>query len=352
MKKIDNNKCAWLNRKRERKRLKRLRKFNGKNARYRRYKKRVTITIPPVLDLDEHREDLIELIGKIKNRLLLIGGFFILDHGKMMSITFDALLMLTAEIERCVTISKVPLKGNRKYFPKREYIKTLLIKIGYWDHFNIELSKGEMRDNSDLLFLKIISSNSASSEKIGGLVSFFEQLVKFDFSERDKFSDAMLEAACNTVEHAYEEKYVKNIKKWWLTASLDKSSHEISFVFYDQGSGVLRTLRSGGKGLKFKELITSRFDKKLSKGQLLKKLVTTDLSKYKSKRRGNGLISFKQFIDEAAQGELIIHTENVSYFAISDKIVDHAGFIDGTMIVWKIKAVYDSESTHIKIKGA
>jgi hypothetical protein len=49
-----------------------------------------------------------------------------------------------------------------------------------------------------------------------------------------------MEAAANTVEHAYKEKQrIQTINKWWLTASLNTSTGEISFIFYDQGLGHL-----------------------------------------------------------------------------------------------------------------
>jgi hypothetical protein len=43
------------------------------------------------------------------------------------------------------------------------------------------------------------------------------------------------------------------------------------------------------------------------------------------------------FIDEVQDGELTIHTDDVSYSAVSDEIINYNSFIRGTMIAWKIK---------------
>ena len=97
------------------------------------------------------------------------------------------------------------------------------------------------------------------------------------------------------------------------------------------------TLESIQKYIKLKRLVAGWIADGLSKGGILKKLTTTNLSSYKNKRRGNGLISFKAFIDEVQDGELTIHTDDVSYSAVSDEIINYNSFIRGTMIAWKIK---------------
>jgi hypothetical protein len=117
------------------------------------------------------------------------------------------------------------------------------------------------------------------------------------------------------------------------------------------GLGVLNTLESTQRHIKLKRLVLSWINKGVSKGGILKNLVTTNLSSYKDERRGNGLISFKSFIDQVEDGELTIYTDNVSYSAISDKICNYGNSIDGTLIVWKIKANNHTNKC-IYIKGA
>ena len=343
MKKIDNKAFSLIADKRERKRLKRKNKLGrGRRPLARsnnNREKRTNIVIPSSLDLEQNRDKFIALLEKVQD-VFLNGKPFVIDHSHMKRITKDALLLLTSEIERCTTLMGIKLKAKSKFAPTNGYIRILLNKIGYWDYFNLNL--GNSRDkssNGSEIYLKIVGDTQVSGEKIGCLIQFFEKLICFDIPTKDKFSDAMMEAAANTVEHAYsEEQEVKNIKKWWLTASINTATNEISFIFYDQGLGILNTLESTQKHIRLKRLVAGWLSEGVSKGGILRKLVTTNLSSYKDERRGNGLISFKTFIDQVRGGELTIHTDDVSYSAIEDKVQNYNTSIRGTLIVWRIKA--------------
>jgi len=345
MKKIDIRFSCWLSNKREKRRLKRLQRANKKNEKTNPSKEIFQIYIPNELDLDRNRGKLTTILKNIQSAILSKSRFK-LDHRNMKKISKEALLLLVAEIERCTKLSDIKLKGNRKLFPKCIEVKRLLDDIGYWEYFNIkrEKSKNSTLENCNV-YLKIVSDTVVSGEKIGGLITFFEELVCFDVKTRDKFSDAMTEAAANTVEHAYVgNQKIETIDKWWLTASLNKDTDEISFIFYDQGSGILNTLESTHQQIKLKRLIAGWVNQGFSKGGILKKLVTTNLSSYKDERRGNGLISFKSFIDEVESGELTIYTDDISYSVVSDDSNSYDDNINGTLISWKIRANHNNSS--------
>lgn len=345
MKKNDIELFKRLSLKRERRRLKRLKRRKKVNFKKRSKKKGVShrkkpinIIIPEILDLEGNRGSLIDLINKIR-QVILNRRHFNIDHRNMKIISEEALLLLTSEIERCTTVTGIKLKAIPKLFPRNDYVLRLLSKIGYWDYFSLNIGENKTANKSDeKIYLKIVGDTKVSGEKIGNLIQFFETLICFDAQAKDKFSDAMLEAAANTVEHAYTKSGpIKTINKWWLTASLNKNTNEISFIFYDQGLGVLNTLESRKRYIKLQRLFMGWMKEGLTKGGILRKLMTTNLSSYKDERRGNGLISFKTFIDEVESGELTIYTDNVSYSAITDEIVDYDENIIGTLITWKIK---------------
>jgi anti-sigma regulatory factor (Ser/Thr protein kinase) len=346
MKKIDLELIKRLNLKRERRRIKRVEK--RKKYRKKQWAKKkglgsrkrpIDIVVPEVLDLEQNRSSLINLIKSIR-KVLLSRSHFRIDHRNMKSISEEALLLLTAEIERCTSVKGIRLKANYKLFPRDDNVLRLLNKIGYWEYFNLGTYEEHTKaEENEKIYLKIVGDTKVSGEKIGNLIKFFQTLISFDVSAKDKFSDAMLEAAANTVEHAYtRNQKIETIKKWWLTASLNKYTNEISFIFYDQGLGVLNTLESTKKHIRLQRVFMGWINEGLSKGGLLRRLLTTNLSSYKDERRGNGLISFKTFIDEVESGELTIYTDNVSYSAISDEIHDYEDNLDGTLITWKIKA--------------
>ena len=339
MKKIDKAQLTFITQKREKRRLKRLR---GPSLPKKTYGP-VNITIPSVLNLDDNRTEFLALIKKIQD-VILGKKRFRIDHRKMSSVTEEALLVLTAEIERCTSITGVKLQGMYKLFPKNIEVKNLLHKIGYWNYFHISSKETKIDSSiSNQTHLKMVSDTEATAETIGNLIDFFENIICFDAPTKEKFSDAMLEAAANTVEHAYiKEQPVQPIKKWWLTATIEHSKDQISFVFYDQGLGILNTLESSRSKIRFKRLMAGWLKEDLSKGGILRKLVTTNLSKHSSERRGNGLISFKKFIDEVEGGELTIYTDNVSYSTQSDTMKKYSDNVDGTLIVWKITPNHES----------
>lgn len=358
MKKIDSELLKRLTLKRERRRIKRLekrkkfRKTQWAKKRGRGSRKHpIDIVIPEVLDLEQNRTNLINLI-KLIRKVLLNKCHFRIDHRNMKSISEEALLLLTSEIERCTTVKGIRLKATYKLFPRDDNILRLLNKIGYWEYFNLGTYEEPVRkDENEKIYLKIVGDTEVSGEKIGNLIKFFQTLISFDVSAKDKFSDAMIEAAANTVEHAYtKNQEIETIKKWWLTASLNKYTNEISFIFYDQGLGILNTLESTRKHIRLQRLFMGWIKEGLTKGGLLRRLLTTNLSSYKDERRGNGLISFKTFIDEVESGELTIYTDNVSYSAMADEIHDYDDNLDGTLITWKIKANHGKDKC-IFIKG-
>lgn len=350
--------------KRKQKLLKRKLNRNGKNN---GFIKRKIYTLPKVLDFSNDPDTVMEVLQKIRS-VILENKIFILDHNKIKYISMETLVLLTAEIERAFTIKRnemqhsndkfigknkktLRLKTIKEYMPKDAHINSLLDKIGYWDHFSINRKWKSTDENN--IYLRITSDEKVETKKIGDLIEFFEQEVLFSSSTRDKFSDAMIEAAANTVEHAYAyETKIPNIKRWWLTASLDKEKKEISFVFYDQGYGILNTVLKENNEIqtKFQRFLNRYMSlNKKTEYDILKLLVTTNLSKYKDERRGNGLISFKTFIDEVDQGELSVSTSNVTYHAKQDKITEFKSTLPGTLIVWKI-SVKSATSKNICMK--
>lgn len=342
MRRINNKLHNRLTKKRERRRLRKIRglRRGGLNSTIRHSEIEV-INIPSNLDFNNGQDKSIKLLETIKNTILG-NRKFVINHKDMKCISKEDLVLLTAEIERCCTLSGKRLKPNYKLFPKDLHIQQLLKEIGYWNYFNMTPKKSKVVNDNNL-YLKITSDEKVSGIKIGKLIEFFESILHFEPDIRDKFSDALMEASANTVEHAYSSKNKEHINKWWLTASLNLKSNEVSFVFYDQGDGILNTLEKSNKGIKFRRLIDDWINiSGYSKGDILKKLVTTNLSQYKDDRRGNGLISFKSFIDEVEDGELSISTDNFTYLAKEDKIIEFKNKLEGTLIVWKIRGTDDN----------
>lgn len=367
MRKIDIEIVIRLCKKRTRKKLKRKKKKKS----YRFLGKKISkiITIPAHLDLEENLEKTLTFIENL-GKEIRENDSIVIDHTHMKTISQEALLLLTSEIERSIEYLKHQnqhpgLKGNKKFMPKDEDIKELLNKIGYWKYFNIK-SKKNKNSHKEKYYLAIRSDTRANPVHVGELIEFFEKIISFEDDFRDKFNDALFEAVANVVEHAYiEPQEVFIIEgKWWLTASLDFSKKIVSFTIFDQGIGIFKSLNSPNRkkpisdSIKnFIKMIKNRdFDKILKQTEypkitLLKKLINESekLSRHDTIGRGNGFKSFKRFIDEVESGEMLILTDNIWYKVISDdnKILDNP--INGTLISWTIRVDDDTnKKIHLK----
>jgi hypothetical protein len=119
VKKINKEISILLFMKRERSRLNRLKKkskhkCNGKYLN----RKRIKISIPSDLNLDENRDNFFKLIDQIQDAFLN-NKRFLVNHIGIQKITKEALLLLTSEIERCTTIMGIKLRAKSKFLPKK-----------------------------------------------------------------------------------------------------------------------------------------------------------------------------------------------------------------------------------------
>ena len=371
MKKVDIYIQILLWKKRTRKHLKRKKRNKKKQKPYRFMGKKISkiISIPAHLDLEENLEKTLIFIENL-GKEIRENDSIVIDHTHMKTISQEALLLLTSEIERSIEYLKYKnqhpgLIGNKKFMPKDENIKELLNKVGYWKYFNIKSQKNKNHHN-ERYYLQIRSDIKANPVYVGELIEFFEKIVYFEEDFKDKFNDALFEAVANVVEHAYIEK--QNIfviqGKWWLTASLDFSENIISFTIFDQGIGIFKSLQSPKRKKPIPENIKNivniikngDFSKLLKQKDypkliLLRKLIyeTEKLSRHNKIGRGNGFKSFKRFIDEVENGEMLILTDNIWYKVISkeSRILDN--YIYGTLISWKIKVNNDfTKKIHLK----
>jgi len=323
------------NRKRDilltKKRTKRKKKRKGSRNPTKR-RKTYRITIPSVLNFQEQRKDLLELLSSLRD-VILNGKRFLIDHSEMEVISQEALLVLTAEIERCAKGREIKLRKNVRLLPRNPNIIKLLNDIGYWENFKFRSEK-KVTGND---FFKIISDQETNGEKAGQLIEFFKTAIRFTPEMESEFYEALIEAMDNVANHAYSmEQDIFTIQNlWWLIGYVNPATGDISFVFYDQGVGIPSTLKNN-KSVKIKSLFTGWIKNGWSEGRMIKELVLTNLSKHKDIRRGNGIMQFKEFIDRMGDGELFIESGRGGYLYKINRIIDNEIPLKGTLISWKL----------------
>lgn len=304
------------------------------------------ITLPSILSLSsEYRTEFLNTMKEINTYLPSKKYKCSIDHSYIEKITPEALIVLAADIKRCVRKNKV-LKFNSKYAPQNEQVMRMLNSIGYWEHFNI--SKNDLYTDKKRRYLKIIHDTQADNMHVVELREFFDKKLDFlddnDDDAEQMFDDAISEAIANSVEHAYIKEQARIIinKAWWLSGSYDTTTNELFFMCYDQGIGVKDAL-SHHDNRKVKKWVSKLELLLKNDSDVIETLVKEDLPKYKDTDRGHGFKHFIKFIENYTHGSLSIYSkkgvckfikENDSILTQKDEFKDS---LDGTLIVWKIK---------------
>lgn len=330
-----------LLKKEQRKKYRRVRK----KSKLKMIQEPIIITLPSILSLsNEYRTEFLDTMKKINTYLPSKNYKCSIDHSYIERIDPEALIVLAADIKRCVRKNKI-LRFNPKYAPKNEQVMRMLNSIGYWEHFNI--SKKDLYTDKKRRYLKIIHDIQADNMHVVELREFFDKKLDFldDNDDAEQmFDDAISEAIANSVEHAYIKKQDRIIidNAWWLSGSYDTTNNELFFMCYDQGIGVKEAL-SHHDNRKVKKWV-SKFGLLIkSDSDVIETLVKEDLPKYKDTDRGHGFKHFIKFIENYSQGSLNIYSKKgvCKFIKEDNSILTHKhefkDSLDGTLIVWKIK---------------
>ncbi len=313
------------------------------------------IIIPNDISFATNWESFVEILNDIQ---YTIGHRFIknrsplsIDHSLMSKVTPSSILVLASTIEKSQKLAGIKLKGNKSYLPQNETVRYLLNEIDYWKYFNVSKLKTNFMQNR-FTFFKILDSYQVDNTKIGKMIEFFEKQVGFNNDAKSLLNTALCEASANTVEHGYNNSNInKDTDRWWLTASIDKQEGTISFVFYDQGMGIFKSLEHH-KNSQVKKLYNraSNLIKDKPHAKILQHMLSNNASKHNTINRGYGMQTFKNFIDKADNGLLFIASENASYEYPKDSLKEYSNSLSGTLIVWKIQVNHDINS-NIYLKG-
>ncbi len=306
------------------------------------------ISIPAQLsfkyDWDMTVKTLSDIQTAIKFKFTNIKKFINIDHSKMEAMSPASVLVLASTIERSQKQAGIKFQGVNEYLPKNDVVKYLLNKIDYWKYFDVPKLETTVTQER-FSFFKILDDYQVDNRKIGKMIEFFEEQVGFNGNTKEYLSIALGEASANSVEHGYTEGK-QDLDRWWLTANIDKKEGIISFVFYDQGIGIFKSVKNH-KDNKLRIMYQNIKDnfKDKPKANILKKMLNYNYSKHDTANRGYGLQTFRRFIDEAEDdGVLFIASENASYEYPKDTLNEYRYNLTGTLIVWRLKVSYDTNA--------
>ena len=258
-----------------------------------------------------------------------------INHRNMQEIDNVSILLLTAGLDKI--FDNKNLIKNKKISPKNTQIDERLSAIGYWE----ALCLNSMLPKKDLNYLKIKNHNSEimDNKLHADILDFFIQHYSVLKNYEEELFDAIYEAIANIQEHAYTDKK----KKLWFLGAYNKQNFELEFLIYDTGIGIFQSLNSSNTLF---TKVLQRYIKMFGSDKTLKKLCTTNLTRYKKNEgRGLGMQIYKNFIDKINKSDneieanLEVVTDNLIYSTDIDRTILLKKSIDGTLIRWIIKGV-------------
>ncbi len=298
-------------------------------------KRRFEILFPKVLDVLNHSDLMIKFMNDVRHYALeRRADTIVVDHSPLEMITPEAVTVLMAEFHRITCLSP-KLKLQTRQSTIRQDIRDVLGPTGYLKHFNIAW---EPTSTPDKIILQHETAARAISERAGKLIEHFAKDPFFPREATKSIGVAIGECMENSVLHAYPFKMGGPIlrRQWWLLGMRCPKSHEFFFVFYDQGIGIPKTIRT-----RWRDRVSMPF---LSRSNLeLVRLAIEEgaFSSTQDPNRGKGLRTLKACVDKASSGDLVVMTGKVHL-----RYQHGVGFssrqlsqnLGGTLIFWRIQS--------------
>jgi len=284
---------------------------------------------PKVLDLVNNFEETFSSYKRLKDNILYNPSRQVfLDHSEVERISPDAALVLIAEMTRAHEY--VPRCTKRGNLPKNNEVLGLLSTVGYLGHFGVRSISSDLGTRE---YLKYVTSWKTKSNIADEVVDHFSSACNFTVDSQKALKVAIVECMGNVKRHAYPDK--KNSRKlidqWWLIAYRDRTTHEVYFCFYDQGSGIPDTIRTRPQDrIPFIQP---------SDSHLISKGMEGHYSSTRDEARGSGLPTLREFVETAVAGNLLILSGHGKYsYNKKDGPVslELKKKFTGTLVVWSM----------------
>lgn len=293
------------------------------------------IECPKILNMENCRDQTISFINEIRKSFLTEENSGIrLNFDLVEEISPEAALLLLAEIERCFRYNyQKKIYGSR---PPAHQVKELLSEIGFFEYFSTPTPQYEKTKKRT--YTKVKSGNKTQGELVSKLIDNFESIGPFSPSLKRFLYGALVECMDNVNQHAYQKELSKGLPTlqgmWWMMGYCDENFSEISFIFYDQGSGIPATLKN-----KWEKAIGGFFKED---NEYITEAIREGSSRLKNVRRGNGLPKLARLMDMSPLGQLFVHSNKAYnlFQAVEGKAEDvshdASEHLQGTLVSLKI----------------
>ena len=270
--------------------------------------------------------------------------------GKAPYINFDgmslvdnaAALMLAAELDAWnIRHWHVPLRSYDKSWDPgvRQHLDTM----GLFKLLRVDRQSAPEPAPSDSVFMPFFSDSRVD---LGEFVRFRERIeseINRPLARRAShyLFAGLSEAVTNVIQHAYK---TNESKRWWVSASYEKTGGKLSILCYDRGLTIPQTLPRSHKWERIRGVISAvglnlKLDSDLIKGALMTRRTAT-----KESHRGRGLPQLMNFIDEVDKGSLAIYSRKGKVLYSKSSAGGKGEYrgellkkqIEGTLIEWSV----------------
>lgn len=296
-----------------------------------------TIRTPEHLDLRSHITSTLQFIHELRKQWLYGSSTKLrIDQSALQAVSPGAASLWIAEMQRCMEYQsgRKRVTGN---YPRNPEARRTLAEVGFYRVLSIHPPE---TDPSSELFFRIVHGTQSDARITNRLIANFEKEYKFDVIARRRLTAALIECMDNVKQHAYDRNSGSPdlYERWWLSGYFDSQTGLVTIVFLDQGLGIPTTLRRR-ENSSIREKIRERTQ--MGEVKLLEEAVVHGATRLGSDRRGTGLPSLKDFIDEIApDGHLRVLSNSAEFRYKKDRTYSSAPLetpLNGSLILWSIK---------------
>lgn len=285
------------------------------------------------------------------NKLRKIRSY--IDFARIENVSTAAALVLASEYDSSGRIiGSVPPtieldKWNDKVFKS-------LFEIGFFEIVGLSESASSFyEDDGDVVTMKIVSGSDTTQleeacRRIENLVaSLGDASATLPKAVELALNSSLAEAIMNVGSHAYPKQVklpYKHLARWWLTASVQRSTRNLTVVIYDHGATIPVTFaeKSWPQAVKdrLKALVipTVSFEYE-NDGAYIEAAAIPGKSQTKQSNRGLGIPQMKEIIDICGSGTMTIWSRGgeYKYFGSGREVSKSRDVsIGGTLIEWQV----------------
>lgn len=311
-------------------------------------KKVVTLSLPPVFNLNDAYDDSIAFIETLREYGVRSVRRFKLDFTTLEEFGGAGALVLAAELDRWRRLSGLRLHtiDLDKWNPN---ILRLFHEMGLFSLLDV-INPPRLPETDDpVKFVEFWSANTARGELARELRLSLENIPGVTIPNKSTLFRGLSEAMSNVSNHAYPPDFpfsTPPIKgQWWMSGSFNTETTLLSVAFFDQGVGIPVTLPANYPLERIMAII-NRIGLKDNDASRIRAAMELQRTSTQESYRGYGLFrDIRNFTNSMPEGRLRILSGKGEYiYSPSDnklkngeKILTHKQGIGGTLIQWEAK---------------